>query len=72
MMMILSPSTSSWVDRASMPVSSLLFTRGTGESKSPSTRSRMRSAQAFIGTLMFPASQNATALETSTDTAILM
>ena len=62
-MIVLIPSTSIAVDFASIPVSSFVVILGMGVSKSPSTRSFIRFAQAFIGRLMLLARTRATTLE---------
>ncbi len=69
---VLKPSTKAVVERASMPVSSLVDIRGMGVSKSPSTNSCIRCAQAFIGLLMLPASSRATTMEIKTADTITM
>ena len=70
-MMVDNPVTSSAVDSVSMPVSSLLTTSGTGDSRSPSTSKRIRSAQAFIGRLMLLASFRATMMESRMASTII-
>ena len=55
-----------------MAVSSLPETFGTGVSRSPSTRSCILFAQAFMGLLMLPASSRATTMDITTDAAITM
>ncbi len=70
LMTVPKPSTREAVDRESMAVSSLPATFGTGVSRSPSTSSCIRFAQAFMGLLMLPASTRATAMDISTAATI--
>ena len=72
MIIVLKPSTSKAVDLTSMPVSSLFLTVGIGVSKSPSTSSFIRFAQAFMGLLIFPASKRAMIMEMITAPIITM
>ena len=55
---------------ASMPVSSLVLMRGIGVSKSPFTSSFIRSAQAFIGLLIWAATTSATIIDATTERRI--
>ena len=70
LMMVRSPSTSEAVDFTSMAVSSRPFTLGMGASRSPSTRSFIRLAHAFMGLLILPARTRATITEISVETII--
>ena len=70
LIMVPSPSTSEAVERTSMLVSSRPFATGTGVSRSPSTRSFIRSAQAFMGFLMLFARIRATTLEITMERAM--
>ncbi len=66
--MVFSPLTMSAVDRVSAAVSSCPVAWGTGESRSPSTSSFIRSAQARMGTLMLLDSFSATTMEARMET----
>ena len=69
-MMVFSPSTSSAVDRVSSAVSSRPLLWGTGDSRSPSTSSFIRSAQARMGTLILLDSFTATTMEARMEATI--
>lgn len=69
LMMVFSPVTISAVERVSSAVSSWPVAWGTGESRSPSTSSFIRRAQACMGTLMLLESFRATTMEAMMETA---
>ena len=58
------------VERVNSAVSSFPLAMGTGDSKSPSTNSFIRSTQFRIGTLIVLDNFNATTMEASIDAAI--
>ena len=70
LMMVFSPVTISAVERVSSAVSSWPLAWGTGDSRSPSTSSFIRLAQACMGTLILLESFSATAMEARMEATI--
>ena len=70
LMMVFRPFTISAVERVSSAVSSCPLTWGTGDSRSPSTSSFIRAAQARMGLLILLDSFRATTMEARMDAMI--